>query len=239
MMKKALVTGSAAGIGRAIALDLASKGFDVAIHYRNSETEAHQVCQEAAQYNIKAIALQADVTDPKQAQHLVKTAATELNGLSVVVNNVGNYIYKPISQISIDEWHHLLDSNLNSTFYVTQAAIPFLKLAQGGRIVNFAFASAQHVIAHKLNGAYAVSKTGIIVYSKSLAVELIPDHITVNVVSPGAAENTVGLEDAIPLIPAQRPATLAEICQAVAFFVNSDNGYITGQVLEVAGGLRL
>ena len=240
MIKKALVTGSAHGIGRAIALDLARQGFDVAFHYLNSASAAQEACREATEtYGIKAISLSADITQPEQAKQLVNTAAQELGGLSVVVNNVGNYIYKPIREVSNEEWHYLLDSNLHATIYVTQAALPHLQAARGGRVVNFAFASAQHVVAHKFNGAYAVAKTGIILYSKSLAKEVIAEGITVNVVSPGAAENTVGLEDTIPLIPAQRPAKLTEICHAVSFFISPDSGYITGQVLEVAGGLRL
>lgn len=240
MTKSALVTGSAVGIGRAVALTLAKNGFDVAFHYRNSETAAQEAAQEAIdQYGVNAIALQADVTDPQQAQSLVDRAAEKLGQLSVVVNNVGNYIYKPTSQFSIEEWHYLLDSNLNATFYVTQAALPYLKQATWGRIINFAFASAHHVLAHKENGPYAVAKTGIIIYSKSLALELIKDNITVNVVSPGVAENTVGLEESIDLLPTKRPATLQEVAHAVNFFASPETTYITGQVLEVAGGFRL
>ncbi|EAW36215.1 SDR family NAD(P)-dependent oxidoreductase [Lyngbya sp. PCC 8106] len=118
MLKKALVTGSASGIGRVIALDLASKGFDVAFHYNNSAEAAKQGSQEAATHGVKSIALQADVTKPEQAQSLVENAAEKLGGLSVVVNNVGNYLETPTSQTSIEEWHQMLDSNLNATFSV-------------------------------------------------------------------------------------------------------------------------
>jgi NAD(P)-dependent dehydrogenase (short-subunit alcohol dehydrogenase family) len=239
MVKTALVTGSAIGIGRAVAIDLAKKGFDVAFHYRTSKGEAEAAAAEARSYGINAIVLQADVTVPDQAQTLVDQAADQLGGLTVVVNNVGNYIYKPISQFSLEEWRYLLDTNLNATFMVTQAALPHLRSAGWGRVINFAFASALNVVAHKENGAYAISKTGIIIYSKSLALELIKDNITVNVVSPGAAENTVGMEEVLPLLPAQRPATLQEIANAVSFFASPDTTYITGQVLEVAGGFRL
>ncbi len=239
MLKKALVTGSAVGIGRAIALDLASKGFDVAFHYNNSAEAAKQGSQQAATHGIKSIALQADITKPEQAKSLVETAAEKLGGLSVVVNNVGNYLEKPTSQISIEEWHQMLDSNLNATFYVTQATIPFLKTAGWGRIVNFACSGAQHLMASEEQTVYRIAKTGIIIYTKSLAKELIKDNITANVVSPGVAENSVGLEETIPILPAKRPATLQDISNAVGFFIGPEADYITGQVLEVAGGWRL
>ena len=239
MLKKALVTGSATGIGRAIALDLARRGFEIAFHYNRSAEAAQEAKAEAEALGVKAIALQADVTQPNQAQILVETAAQQLGGLSVVVNNVGNFIEKPMSQVSFEEWHYLLNSNLNATFYVTQTALPYLKAAAGGRIVNFACASAQHLTADKLIGAYKVAKTGVIQYTKSLALELIQDQITANVVAPGVAENSVGLEETIPILPARKPATLQDLSNAVCFFVSPEAGYITGQILEVAGGWRL
>ncbi|NEP03392.1 MAG: bifunctional dihydropteridine reductase/dihydrofolate reductase TmpR [Okeania sp. SIO2G4] len=239
MLKKALVTGSAVGIGRAIALDLASKGFDVAFHYNRSADAANQASQEAANYGVKSIALQADVTKPEQAKSLVDNSAKQLGGLSVVVNNVGNYLRKPISKTSIKEWQEVINSNLNATFYITQAALPYLRAANGARIVNFACAHAQNVVARRTNTAYIIAKTGIIIYTKSLAQELIQDKITVNVVSPGIAENSFDLEEMIPKLPAKRPATLPEINHAVWFFINPNSDYITGQVLEVSGGWNL
>ncbi|NES78208.1 MULTISPECIES: bifunctional dihydropteridine reductase/dihydrofolate reductase TmpR [Okeania] len=239
MLKKALVTGSAVGIGRAIALDLASKGFDVAFHYNRSADAANQASQEAANYGVKSIALQADVTKPEQAKSLVDNSAKQLGGLSVVVNNVGNYLRKPISKTSIKEWQEVINSNLNATFYITQAALPYLRAANGARIVNFACAHAQNVVARRTNTAYIIAKTGIIIYTKSLAQELIKDKITVNVVSPGIAENSFDLEEMIPKLPAKRPATLPEINHAVWFFINPNSDYITGQVLEVSGGWNL
>ncbi len=239
MLKKALVTGSSVGIGRAIALDLASKGFDVAFHYNRSAESANQASQEAATYGVKSIALQADVTKPEEAQSLVENVVEKLGGLSVLVNNVGNFLGKPTREISIAEWQEVIDSNLNSNFYVTTAALPHLKAANGARIVNFACAHAQNVVARKTNTAYIIAKTGIIIYSKSLAQEVIKDKITVNIVSPGIAENSFDIEEMIPKLPAKRPATLQEINHAVWFFINPDSDYITGQVLEVSGGWNL
>ncbi|NEP14018.1 MAG: bifunctional dihydropteridine reductase/dihydrofolate reductase TmpR [Symploca sp. SIO2C1] len=243
MLKKALVTGSAVGIGRAIALDLASRGFDVAFHYNRSAKAAKQACEEATNYGVKAIALQADVTKPEQAKSLVESTAEELGGLSVVVNNVGNYLSNPTSQISVEEWHSVINSNLNTTFYVTGAAIPHLKSAGWGRIVNIGAASAHNITARGTNTAYIIAKTGIIIYTKSLAKELIKDQITANVISPGIAENSFEYDDdwqePLPVLPAKRPATLSEIANAAYFFISSDADYITGQVLEVSGGWSL
>ena len=239
MLKKALVTGSSGGIGKAIALDLASKGFDVAIHYKSSEKEANQASREAASHGVGAIALQADITKPEQAKSLVEQAAEGLGGLSVVVNVVGNLLLKLTSEISVEEWQEVIDSNLNSTFYITQAAIPYLKAASWGRIVNFACASAVHVTAREKDTPYIIAKTGIIIYTKSIAVELVKDKITANAIAPGVAENSIDLDKIVPKLPMKRPATLQEMNNAVWFFINPEADYITGQVLEVSGGWKL
>ncbi|MEL7036421.1 MAG: bifunctional dihydropteridine reductase/dihydrofolate reductase TmpR [Cyanobacteria bacterium J06592_8] len=238
MLNKALVTGSAKGLGRAIALDLASKGFNVAFHYNRSEDAAKQACEEARTYGVKAIALQADVTNSDQAKSLVENAADRLGGLSVLVNNVGNYSQEEniTSKVSIQDWHDILDSNLNATFYVTREAIPHLQKAGSGRIVNFACASAQNLMARRINTPYIIAKTGIIIYTKSLAKELIPDKITANLIAPGIAENSFDVEEITPTLPLKRPATLQEIVGAAWFFISPEAEYITGQVLEVSGG---
>ena len=179
------------------------------------------------------------MTNPDQAKSLVERAAKELGGLSVVVNNVGNFLYKLTSETSVEEWQEVLDSNLNATFYITQAALPYLKAAHWGRIVNFACASAQNLIARQKDTGYIIAKTGIIIYTKSLAQELIKDNITANVVSPGVVENSIGLEETIPKLPTKRPATLEEMSNAVCFFISPEADYITGQILEVSGGWKL
>jgi NAD(P)-dependent dehydrogenase (short-subunit alcohol dehydrogenase family) len=239
MLKKALVTGSSSGIGKAIALDLAAKGFDVAFHCHKSVEACNQACQEAAKYGVKTVTLQADLRNPEQAEFLVKSAAEELGGLSVVVNNVGNYLDRPTSQLSVEEWHEIINSNLHATFYVTKAALPYLKAANGGRIVNIGCAGAQNLLARYTNTPYLIAKTGIIIYSRSLAKEVITDNITVNVVSPGIAENSFDLQESLPELPTKRPATLQELAHAAWFFISPESDYITGQVLDVSGGWRL
>ena len=239
MIKKALVTGSAVGIGRSIALNLANQGFDIAFHYKNSADSAQQASNEATIKGVKSIALQADITKPDEARQLVEKAVEELEGLSIVVNNVGNYLEKPLSKTFIEQWHEIINSNLNSAYYVNKAILPFLREAGWGRIINFAFASAQHTIADEQQSAYRIAKTAVVSYTKALAKELIKENITVNLVSPGVAENSIGLEEVMVLLPKKRPAKLEEICYAIDFFISPKADYITGQILEVAGGWRL
>jgi 3-oxoacyl-[acyl-carrier protein] reductase len=233
MKKAALVTGSAKGIGRAIVLALAERGFDVAVHYRNSEAEAEQTRLEAGQLGVQAIKLQADITQPLEAQQLVDKAVENLGGLGVLVNNVGDYLKKPIDQFSPDEWRAMLDSNLNAPFYLSQTALGYMN--QGGRIINIGFAGAQNLVARPDITAYTIAKTGLIVYTKSLAVQVAAKGITVNLVAPGVAENSISKP--LAEIPAGRLAQLEELARAVLFFV--DNPYLTGQVVEVAGGFNL
>ncbi|ADD29062.1 bifunctional dihydropteridine reductase/dihydrofolate reductase TmpR [Meiothermus ruber] len=237
MSRVALVTGSARGIGRAIVLALARQGFDVAVHYHTSALEAEQTRQEALRHGVRAIRVQADVTRVKEAQGLIEEVAGQLGGLQVLVNNVGNYLKKPIEATTPEEWHAMLDSNLNAPFYLTQAALPYLGQTGYGRVVNIGFAGAQNLLARPEITPYVIAKTGLILYSKALAQRLAPRGITVNVVAPGVAENSVSKP--LKEIPMGRLAHLEELARAVLFFVDEQNGYITGQVMEVSGGWNL
>jgi NAD(P)-dependent dehydrogenase (short-subunit alcohol dehydrogenase family) len=237
MSRVALVTGSARGIGRAIVLALARQGFDVAVHYHTSALEAEQTRQEALRHGVRAIRVQADVTRVKEAQGLIEEVAGQLGGLQVLVNNVGNYLKKPIEATTPEEWHAMLDSNLNAPFYLTQAALPYLGQTGYGRVVNIGFAGAQNLLARPEITPYVIAKTGLILYSKALAQRLASKGITVNVVAPGVAENSVSKP--VNEIPMGRLAYLEELARAVLFFVDEQNSYITGQVMEVSGGWNL
>lgn len=237
MIKTALVTGAAKGIGRAIALTLAQQGFDVAVHYHRSETAAQQTVQDLRAHQVQAISLPADVSQPQAVQTLVDTVADKLGGLSVVVNNVGNYFKKPIDEMTIAEWHEILDTNLNATFYVTQAALPHLKAAGWGRIINLGFAGAQNLVVRTQITPYAIAKTGVILYTKALAKQLASYQITANVVAPGVVETSVS--QPVTQIPMGRMATVAEVARVIDFLVAPEAGYYTGQVIEVAGGWNL
>ncbi len=243
MVKAALVTGAGTGIGKAIALKLATEGYNLVVHYRTNREAAEQVCEESISMGVKAIALSADITDPTIAKSLVKKTYQVLGELTVIVNNVGSWLSVSVSQLTVEQWRGVLDSNLNATYYITHAALPYLRAAGYGRIVNIAAAGAQHVMARGSNAAYMIAKTGIIIYTKSLAKELAAENITVNVISPGIAENSFeynpNWQGVKPKLPIGRPAKLEEIAQSVWYFISPEAEYITGQVLEVAGGWGL
>lgn len=235
-MPAALVTGSAKGIGRAILLALAADGYDVAVHYRSSQSEALSVAREASELGVTADTLQADVTKPEEAKELVHLAAAALGGLDVLVNNVGDYHHGPLADMDAERWLELFSSNLHATFYTCQAAVPLMH-ERGGRIVNLGYAGAQTLLARPDIAAYAIAKTGVILYSKALAKDNAAHGVTVNVVSPGVMENSV--TKPLGEIPMGRAGALDELTSAVRYLVSPEARYVTGVTLEVAGGWNL
>jgi 3-oxoacyl-[acyl-carrier protein] reductase len=236
-MKTALVTGAAKGIGRAITIRLAQEGYNVALHYNTSRGEALNTCAELEALGVSAIALQADLRDSSQALELVQLASRELDGLGVLVNNVGNYLKKPLDALTLEDWHEMLNSNLNNTFYTCHAALPIMREQQYGRIINLGFAGTQHLQARPTVLPYVIAKTGVILLTKAIAQAESVNGITANVVSPGVIENSVSKP--LDLIPVGRLGRLEELAEAVWFLLQPNSSYITGQVLEVAGGFGL
>ena len=235
-MSSALVTGSAKGIGKAILLALAQKGYDVAVHYKSSQEEAQEVARLASSFGVKTLCLQADLRNVQEAQNLVTQTHDHFGRLDVLVNNVGNYHYGPLKELTVETWHEMFDSNLHATFYTCQAAVPLMQNT-GGRIVNIGYAGAENLVARPNIAAYSVAKTGVILYSKALAKTEIKNNITVNVVSPGVIENSIS--QPLGEIPIGRSGKLDELVSAVLFFVSPEASYITGTTLEVAGGWNL
>ena len=233
----ALVTGSAKGIGRGIALALAREGYDVAIHFRSSAAEAEATRAEVEALGARGIALQADLRDRGAAAALVRDAHAGLGGLAVLVNNVGNYVYKPLDELSVDEWDDVFATNLDATFATCREVVPLMRAAGGGRIVNLGYAGAQNLVARPNLTAYAIAKTGVVLLTKAIARAEAGNGITANVVAPGVIENSA--TKPLGEIPAGREGRIDEVAAAVVYFASPDAAYVTGQVLEVAGGWNL
>jgi 3-oxoacyl-[acyl-carrier protein] reductase len=236
-MPVALVTGAAKGIGQTLALALAGAGYDVAVHYRSSAEDAEKTAQAARRKGVRAETFRADVTRPDEAQGLVKEVHETLGGPDVLINNVGNYHYGPLTELDIETWLEMFDSNLHCTFYLCRAALPLMQRTGKGRIINLGFSGAETLKARPNIVAYSVAKTGVILYSKALAKTYAKDGITVNVLSPGVMENSVA--QPVKDIPLGRTGRLTELADAALFLLSDEAAYITGVTLEVAGGWNL
>ena len=241
-MAVALVTGSAKGIGKAFLLALAKDGYDVVVHYLNSKTEAEEVAKEAQSFGVRAWVMQADITKAEEAEKLILDSFAKLGRLDVLINNVGNYVHAPLGEFKLTDWHEMFDSNLHCTFYTCQTAVPLMrdnvvKNGQGGRIINIGYAGSEKLVARPSIAAYGIAKTGVILYSKSLAKVEAKNNITVNIISPGVIENSI--TKPIEEIPMKRLGFLDEMVGAMRYFISEEAAYVTGVTIEVSGGWNL
>ena len=239
--KVALVTGSSRGIGKAVALKLAREGCSVAINYLSNSSAADQVAEEIRKMGRAVVGLQSDVSNFADAEEMVRKAKSELGRIDILVNNVGPFLYKTIFDTTIGEWHQILNSNLNSVFYCCKAAVPIMREQKSGVIINIGGPNAERTQGYVRTCAYAVAKTGVVVFSKSLAKEEAPHGIRVNVVNPGFIQTesyTEEMKKDMPKnVPLKRLGEPEDIANAVAFLASDGAGYVTGSVLNVHGGL--
>jgi len=241
MVKKAiLVTGASRGIGRATALKLGSEGYAVGVHYRDNMKKANEVVNKIIESGGEAVALKANVGDEEQVDEMVKTFVAEFREIYGLINNAGIYERKKVYELTLQEWQETINTNLTGAFLCTKAALPHVP--EGGRIVNIASVLAH--IGSSQGAHYAASKAGIIGFSKSLARELAPRKITVNVVAPGATDTDIIAHDTPEkrknrekITPLGRVGQPGEIGDAIVFLLSEKAGYITGETLNVNGGM--
>ena len=240
--KSALVTGASRGIGKAVAVRLATQGADVAFSYRGNEAAAAATAGEIEALGRRALAVQADVTDPEAADGLVKTVLEAFGKIDILVNNAGITRDDLIMRMSVEAFREVVETNLFGAFYMTKAVTrPMLK-AKAGRIINMTSVSGQAGQTGQAN--YSASKAGLIGLTKATARELASRSITCNAVAPGfvLTELTKDLPEALQAqitaaTPLGRFGTTEEIANAVAFLASDEAAFITGQVLAVDGGL--
>jgi 3-oxoacyl-[acyl-carrier protein] reductase len=240
----ALVTGGSRGIGRAIALELAACGAAVVVNYNKSPEAAEEVVKQIQAAGGKAAAHQADVSDFKQAEALVKFAVETFGDLSILVNNAGITRDQLIMMMPEADWDAVIDTNLKSTFNCSKAAVKHMMRKRYGRIVSIASVAGQMGNPGQTN--YSASKAGQIGFTKALAREIASRNITVNAVAPGFVDTEILgamspqiLESALKMVPLARKGQPEEIAYAVAFLASDQAAYITGQVLGVDGGMAM
>ncbi len=242
--KVALVTGASRGIGRAIALEFAARGAAVAVNYNRSPEAANEVVKQIVDAGGKAAAFQADVSNFKQAEELVKFAIETFGDLRILVNNAGITKDTLIMMMSEADWDSVIATNLKSAFNCSKAAVKHMLRKRCGRIINIASVAGQMGNAGQAN--YAASKGGQIALTKSLAREVASRNITVNALAPGFVDTEIldampaeTLEAALKLVPLGRKGKPEEIAYAAAFLASDQAAYITGQVLGVDGGMAM
>jgi 3-oxoacyl-[acyl-carrier protein] reductase len=240
----ALVTGASRGIGRAIALELASRGAAVVVNYVHSAEAAEQVVNQIEAAGGRSRAIRADVSDFQKSQGLVKATIETFDGLDILVNNAGITRDNLIMLMKEDDWNTVINTNLSSTFNCSKAAVRHMMRKHYGRIINITSISGQMGNPGQTN--YSASKAGQIGFTKSLAREVASRNITVNAIAAGYINTEIWAnvpEEArqafVEMIPLGRKGEVQEIAYAVAFLASDQAAYITGQVLGVDGGLAM
>ena len=240
----ALVTGASRGLGKGIALALAAEGMRIALCYRTKETAAKKVARQIQARGAEVLVQQADVTVPAQVEKLVKGTVKHFGRIDVLINNVGEFGWRPVSESTLDEWERILASNLFSAFYMSKQVLPVMRKQRWGRIVNLGAAGAERAFGQAKISAYAAAKAAVVAFSRSLAIEEARHGITVNVVNPSNVDDQgLTLEEARRIrdarFPVGRPPTAEDVAAAIKFFISDQAGYTTGQVLTVSGGWML
>ena len=240
--KTALVTGASRGIGRAIAIRLASEGAAVAINYAGNAKAAEEVKSIIEAAGGKAMLVQADVSNAGSVDAMIKEVVEAFGGIDILVNNAGITRDGLLMRMKEEDWDAVINTNLKGVFYCTKAVSKLMMKKRAGRIVNMA--SVVGLTGNAGQANYAAAKAGVIGFSKTMAKELASRGITVNMVAPGYIDTDMTAvlsesvrETMVSGIPLGRAGTPEDVANAVLFLVSDDASYITGQVINVDGGM--
>lgn len=235
----ALITGGAKGIGRGIALDLASRQWNIAFCYRTSEAEAKTTAQEITQRGGQALALQCDVSDPTAAKNLVTEVEGKWGRIDVLINGAGPYHRVNLFNETIEGWNEMFAGNLHPIFYLAQAVAPGMKSRNAGRIISFGMANADQMEAQPDVTAHYIAKAGVLILTRTLAKLLAPYGITVNAISPGFIDSGSAppheLAAMTKRIPAGYIGTVDDTVAAVRYLLSEDARYVNGANIQISG----
>ena len=240
--KAALVTGASRGIGRAIAIELAKEGANVAVNFAGSEAKAHAVVDEIKALGVQAFAVQGDVANPDDVQRIVKETADQFGSIDILVNNAGITRDNLLMRMKEEEWDAVINTNLKGVFLCTKAVTRPMMKQRNGRIINIS--SIVGVSGNPGQANYVAAKAGVIGLTKTAAKELASRGITVNAVAPGfiTTDMTDQLNEDLKAemlkqIPLGKLGNPEDIAKTVVFLASDDSAYITGQTLHVDGGM--
>ncbi len=241
--KTVLVTGSGRNIGRATILEFAKEGANVVVNARANREEAESVAQEARDLGVKALPVLADVSEKEQVDSMVARALEEFGGVDVLVSNVAIRPHKPFLEVTVEDWRQVMGVVLDGAFFLTQAVLPSMMDRGEGRIIYISGDGAFTGGAQRAH--VSAAKMGLTGMARSLASELAPHGITVNVVSPGSIDTIRANPEWYPdvrqvgntsRIPVGRQGMPREIAATCLFLASDGGGFITGQTIHVNGG---
>jgi 3-oxoacyl-[acyl-carrier protein] reductase len=236
----ALITGGAKGIGRAIGMDLAAAGWDIALCYRTSEREAMDTAFQIQKAGRRVLAERCDVSDPAAAEAFVQKVEKEFGAVDALINGAGPYHRVNILDETSAGWNEMFAHNLHAVFYVSKAVAPGMKARKRGRIITFSMANADQMVSQPEVTAHYIAKAGVLILTRTLAKTLAPHGITVNAISPGFVNSgsapEAELAGMVKKIPAGYVGELGDAVSAVRFLLSDDARYVTGTNLHLSGG---
>jgi 3-oxoacyl-[acyl-carrier protein] reductase len=242
--KSAIVTGGSRGIGRAIALELAEEGANVAFNFLKSEDKALELKKEIEKKGRKALTFRQDVKDYEAIKIMVEGAKSHFGGLDIIVNNAGILRDKALVLMEEQDWEDVISTNLSGAFNLVRAAIVTFMEQKSGNIINITSVAGIKGMPKQVN--YSAAKAGMIGLTKALAREVGPYHVRVNAIAPGYIDTDMvkGIKDErkaelLKVIPLKRFGKAEEVAKVAAFIASDKAKYITGQVITIDGGLAM
>jgi 3-oxoacyl-[acyl-carrier protein] reductase len=241
VLRTALITGAASGLGQAMSQALAESGVTVALHYRHNRQTVETLADALTDAGQRAYPLQGDLSTPAGVSAVAREATALLGRVDVLINNAGDWVDKPLLQTSDEEWSRLIDVDLRAPYLLMRTLAPAMVEHGWGRIINISSIASLGYVPGE--GLYGIAKAGINMLTKAFAVELAPHGVTVNAVAPGW---TLPADQPFPQpadypqcheVPNLRPGHAREVAAFVRFLVSDDAAHITGQVLPIDGGL--
>lgn len=239
--KTALITGASRGIGREVAKLFAKNNYNVVINYNKSEKEAQELLEELNNENLSVRIFKADISNPQEANSLVNYTIGQFERIDVLINNAGISKFNLFTDISYEEWHEVMNVNLNSVFYVTKKALQYMIPELQGKIINIS--SIWGIVGASNEVHYSASKAALIGMTKALAKELGPSNIQVNAIAPGVIETDMIKDiddDTIDMLkydtPLMRIGKPIDIAKCALFLAQDGGDFITGQVISSNGG---